>query len=366
MRIAVDASRTTLARRTGTEAYALHLTRALLAAQSDHDWLLYFRDDPASDLLPAGPQVATRVIRRQRLWTHLGLGPALRRDQPDGVFIPAHVMPLFSPVPAVVTVHDLGYLRFPEAHTANQRRYLDWSTRYAVRHARHLLADSEATASDLQHYYGAQAGQMTVVYPGGDERLRPVRHPAQRGPVMAKYGIAGPYILYVGTLQPRKNLVRLVNAFAPLADRATLVLAGKPGWLSAPIEAHIAGSGLGERVRQLGYVPDDDLPTLYSAATVFAMPSLFEGFGFPVLEAMRCGTPVVSSRGGSLPEVGGEAALYVDATDTAGWTTALAQTLDDEALRQRMIIAGFQQASRFRWATAAAQVLQVFERAFAT
>jgi len=238
----------------------------------------------------------------------------LTRPRPEVLFVPAHVLPLAHPLPSVVTVHDLGYRHFPGAHPARQRLYLDWSTRFSARAATHVLADSAATQRDLNRFYGVPPEKITVVYPGRDDRLAR----ADPAPVRARYGLAPDYLLHVGTLQPRKNLSRLMDAAASLRARwpgLQLVLAGQPGWQSGPILAQArakrrvgAAAGLRAR-RRLAW------SLLWRARVVF--PSLYEGFGFPVLEAMACGTPVVCANTSSLPEVAGEAALLVDPEDTS-------------------------------------------------
>jgi glycosyltransferase involved in cell wall biosynthesis len=363
MHIGLDASRVTVLHRTGTEHYARRLIESLLALPSPHAFTLYFRHPPPPGWPPpraAAPAPTLRVIPFPRLWTHLRLSFELftRRPRPDVLFVPAHVLPLLRPLPAVVTVHDLGYRYFPGAHPPAQRRYLDWSTRFSARAAAHVLADSSATRADLARFYLIPESKVTVVYPGRDERLRPV----DPEPVRARYGLPPGYVLHVGTLQPRKNLARLMDAVAALRPRwpgLTLVLAGRPGWLSAPLLAQARANAA--FVRLLDYVPDADLPGLYAGAAVFAFPSLYEGFGFPVLEAMACGVPVVCANAASLPELAGDAALLVDPADTAALAAALDRLLADPALRQALIARGLAHIQRFTWSAAAAQTLQVLE-----
>lgn len=364
MHIGIDASRATAAQRTGTEHYAREVTRGLLAAGAPrHTFTLYFRDSPPPGLLgPAAeaPGVTRRVIPFPRLWTHARLSLELlaRRPRPGVLFVPAHVLPLIHPLPSVVTVHDLGYHHFPNAHPPGQRAYLERSTRFSARHATHLLADSAATRADLARLYGVPEHKITVVYPGRDESLAPT-DPA---PVRARYNLPAEYVLHVGTLQPRKNLARLIEAVAALRPERpglALVLAGRPGWLAEPILA--AARAQGEAVRVLDYVPNEHLPGLYSGARVFAFPSLYEGFGFPVLEAMACGTPVVGANTSSVPELAGEAALLVPPTDTAALTAALRRALADEPLRATLTARGFEQVRRFSWQRCAAETLGVLE-----
>ncbi len=361
MRIGIDASRTTVARRTGTEGYALNVIRAMLAGDPAHDYLLYFRDDPAPDLFSNGTR---RVLPFPRLWTHIRLsfellaaafGFAQDKPRPDVLFVPAHVLPLIHPLPSVVTVHDLGYKYFPDAHPFAQRLYLDWSTRFSANNATHVLADSLATKRDLIHFYQIPPDKITVVYPGRDESLRRV-DPAS---VRAKYNLPENYLLHIGTLQPRKNLIRLFEALRLLPSASGLVLAGRPGWLSAPILAK-AREHAGV-VHLLDYVPDEDLAGLYSGATAFVFPSLYEGFGFPVLEAMACGTPVICSNTSSLPELAGEAALLVDPIDVSALASAIQRVLFEPGLRAALIEKGYQQVQKFSWTKAAQETLVVLE-----
>lgn len=361
--IAIDASRTTSAQRTGTENYALRLTRALLALESPHHFRLYFRDPPPDGLFPRRPNLSLRVIPAPRLWTHTRFSAALFREQPDVTFVPAHTLPLAFPGPGVVTVHDLGYLYFPAAHPSRARRYLDWSTRYSVRRAARVLVDSVATAQDVAAHYDVPESRITLVYPGVDDALHPVTDPAALATVRARYGLPDRYLLFLGTLQPRKNIARLVEGYARWRARSgrsdvALVLAGPQGWLFDP--AWLRGAA---DVIRPGYVRDEDVAALYSGALALLFPSLHEGFGFPVLEAMRCGTPVITSTTSSLPEVAGDAALLVNPRDSDAIATAIERVLSDSALRRRLIAAGYEQAAAFTWARAAETALDALERA---
>jgi glycosyltransferase involved in cell wall biosynthesis len=370
--IGVDASRTTVAQRTGTEAYSLALLRALLELESPHTWRLYFRDAPttsgglsrqppaadfAANHLTIQPPNHHLILRPRRLWTHLGLSNELRRSPPDRLFVPAHVLPLYHPCPSVVTVHDLGYLHFPEAHPERQRLYLDLSTRFSARFASALIADSEATRRDLIDRYRTPPEKITVVYPGYDDSFKPVRHPSKRDPIVEKYNLPQPFLLHVGTIQPRKNLERLIEAFDP--SQVSLVLAGRRGWLADSIFE----KGKAKGVRFLEYVPDEDLPALYSSALAYVAPSLYEGFGFTLLEAMACGTPVICSDGGALPEVAGDAALVIPARDTQALAEAICRVVADADLRRTMMMQGFRNVGRFSWRRAAEETLRVIETA---
>lgn len=366
MLIGIDASRAARPLRTGTENYSYHLIRELLGAGAAHRYRLYFDRTPPRQLLPSG-HWESRVIPFPRLWTHVRLSWEVRRHPPDLLFIPAHVLPLLHPARSVVTVHDLGFRYFPQTHPRLDRWYLEWSTAYHASAAAHLLADSEATKGDLVAAYGIPQNRITVIHPGRDESLRRVHDPEAIAEVKDRYGITGDYILHVGTLHPRKNLSRLVEAFASLPRRLgpdapqwTLVLTGQKGWLYRPLVDRVTALGLEGRVVFTDYVRHADLSALLSGARCFAYPSLYEGFGFPVLEAMACGTPVICSDTSSLPEVAGQAALTMDPSDTEAWADALHRVITNADLRNALIHRGYRQVQKFSWSRAAREVLEVF------
>lgn len=367
MLIGIDASRATRARRTGTETYSLHLIRALIEAGADHQLRLYTPELVGGERIIGSREYGeVRVIPFPRLWTHLRLAWEVSRYPPDVLFIPAHVMPLVCPVPTAVTVHDLGYLHHPEAHRPFDRWYLDWTTRRHARLAACVIADSQATRADLIRHYRADPDRIVVVYPGRDESLARVDDPAAIAAVEARYGAGehGDYLLYLGTLQPRKNLARLVEAFArvqPLTTSLRLVLAGEKGWLYEELFARVESLGLSNHILFPGYVADDDKAALISGAMALVYPSLYEGFGLPALEAMACGTPVLTSNVSSLPEVVGDAALLVNPLDTDAIADGMAHLITDAELRQSLVEKGYAQARKFSWANAARQVLQALE-----
>jgi glycosyltransferase involved in cell wall biosynthesis len=283
---------------------------------------------------------------------------------PDLLFIPAHVIPLVHPKRTLVTIHDLGYRYYPEAHPWKQRYYLDLSTRWNARKATHILADSHATREALMQEYGTPADKITVVYPGYDSTLQAVHDPAILKTVQQRYGISDPYILYLGRIQPRKNLLRLVGAFAQLSSAhrdLSLVLAGPTGWLAAPIRARVQNLGLAHRVQFPGYVAESDKAALLSGARIFAFPSLYEGFGFPVLEAQACGVPVLTSNTTSLPEVAGDGALFVDPRDENAIAAGLRELLESASLRQDIIQYGAENLQRFSWKKTAHTVAELMK-----
>ncbi len=377
MHIGIDASRLAVGKRTGTENYAYQVIRGLLQVGAASDrFTLYFNNPPSPEILgkldlSGNPEL--KSIPFPRLWTHLRLSREMLANPPETLFVPAHVLPLLHPNRSVVTLHDLGYLYFPEAHTPAQRRYLDWSTRYSSRAARQIIAISQATKNDLVRHYQIPPEKISVVYHGYDRALfQPVPEPQKIAAARVRYMIgSGPYLLYVGTIQPRKNLARFIEAFANLIGDATfdyaekdhlqLILGGQRGWLSEPIVQSVEKLGLQKRVLLTGYLADEDLPALLSGAAAFVMPSLYEGFGMGLLEAMGCGCPVISSNAGSLPEVAGEAALLHHPLDTAAIAHQIRRLLITPGLAEQLRQKGFAQANRFSWERCATQTLAVLK-----
>ncbi len=365
MNIAIDGSRLAVGQRTGTEAYTAELVRALAQHDRRNAYTLYLNTAPRA-LPPLGPNWRLRRIPAPRLWTHARLGPALRAARPDVAFIPAHVLPLVPPRRSVVTIHDLGYEHYPEAHPRSQRLYLRLSTRWSAHAATRIIAISETTKRDLVRFTGIDPAKISVVYHGVHQRFQPSAA-AVSAAAARKYGLDGAYLLFISTIQPRKNLVRLIDAYAQALnlypELPPLALGGKPGWLTRQIEQRAAAHGIAAQVRFLGYVDDADLPALIGGATIYLLPSLYEGFGMTVLEAMACGTPVITSNVSSLPEVAGPAAILVDPTDTAALATAIGDLARDADRRADLRTQGLDWAARWTWERSARQTLDVLEQA---
>jgi len=273
---------------------------------------------------------------------------------------PDFVLPPVRRARTVLTVHDLSFLTTPQTSEPALRAYLSEAVPRAVARADHILADSRSTKRDLVTHLNADPEKITVVYPGVDPRFQRLEEPAI-AEVRTRYGLERPFVLSVGTLQPRKNYPTLIEAFARLSS-VDLVIAGGPGWLYQEIFDTVDRLGMGERVSFLGLVRDEDLPALYNAAEVLAMPSLYEGFGLPVLEALACGTPVVTSDVSSLPEVACDAALLVSPHDVEGISQALLRALTDQELRAALRERGLIQAKQFTWQKAAETVLGIYQR----
>ena len=360
MHIAIDASRTTVPHVTGTEHYALEMIRGVIrlndTREQPHRITLYFRDQPDDALFPKSDHVTHKVLPMPRLWTQTAFAAALWRDRPDVTWVPAHTLPFLMPGRTVVTVHDIGYRVYPSAHPLRQRIPLEIYTRFSQRRADLVIADSQATANDLTRYYGTSAQKIRVVYPG-------VTPPSVTGDLAAvrdKYGIPERYWLFIGTLQPRKNIAAIVGAYhqwraANPRCPAALVLAGGRGWKFN--EQWVAGDG----VIQTGYIDEVDKGVLMAGAFGLVFPSLYEGFGFPVVEAMGLGTPVVCSDTSSLPELGGEAVMYAKPRNIRMIADHMNILTEESDLRAALIEKGYAQAAKFRWDDAARDALAALE-----
>jgi glycosyltransferase involved in cell wall biosynthesis len=264
----------------------------------------------------------------------------------------------------LLTVHDLSFVRVPETASPHLKAYLDRVVPRSARRADHILADSQATKDDLISIYNLPASKITVLLSGVDARFHRVDDPAKRRAARETYKIgANPYIFSVGTVQPRKNYGRLIQALAQLRARGYphhLVIAGGKGWLEDPIYQTMRDTGMAEAVHFIGFADEADLPTLYSGADCVAFPSLYEGFGIPVLESMACGTPVVTSKVSSLPEAAGNAALLVDPYHVDDIASALVRLIDDVQTREQLVRQGYQHVQNFTWTKAAEQLRFVY------
>lgn len=357
----------------GIGRYVRELLKAVSQLDKATQYRLFYAARQVRHPLPAlGPNFHCRVLPFHDIWLARGW-QRLQLPLPVQAItgrIDVYHSPDFSlpPVarntPTVLTVHDLSFVRDPDSAAPGLRAYLNTVVPRSVRRATHVLADSHATRDDLIALYNTPPAKVGVLYPGVDARFQPVADAAQLAAVRQKYGLSKrPFIFSISTIQPRKNFLRLIQAF----DRALrnedidLVIAGSKGWLYDDIFAEVEKRDLSGRVCFPGFVDDDDLPALYSTAHVLAYPSIYEGFGLPMLEAMACGTPVLASTASCLPEVAGEAALLVDPYDVDAIGSALQRLTIDDSLRADLIAKGQQRAAHFRWDTAARQLIALYQ-----
>jgi glycosyltransferase involved in cell wall biosynthesis len=291
------------------------------------------------------------------------LGAEVARLGLDLLHTTDFIPPAFGYRRSVITIHDLNFLYYPQFLTAESRRYYNQQIEWAVCRTDHILADSHATKSDLVSLLGVPPEKVTVVHLAANPAFRPLPE-AETRQVATKYNLEPGYLLFVGTLEPRKNLPGLLQAYRRLLDAqvtaAPLVFVGGKGWLYDEVFERIEALRLRQHVRFLHDVPDTDLPGLYNAASLLATPSFYEGFGLPALEAMACGMPVVVADRASLPEVVGQAGLLVDPNDPDDIARALGRALTDAPLRARMRERGLAQAARFTWERTARETLAVY------
>ncbi len=357
-------------RNAGVGRYIYYLLGALAARDDGTRYMVFSHDTPPPGDPAYAPHmryVTTRldtVEPRRRIAYEQGVLPWLLSGRVDLLHAPVNVAPLLAPVPTVVTIHDLIFMVMPDRYLPAKRRYLETFTRLSVRRARHVIAVSEHTRADVIRLLGVPPERVTAVPNGVAAHLTPP-DPAALDLFRARHSLPARYLLYMGTLEPRKGLVPLIEAYARLRRRGLdwpLVLAGGKGWLYEEIFTAVETLGLREHVRFPGYVAHEEQALWYGAATVFIYPSTYEGFGLPVLEAMACGTPVVTSTASSLPEAAGDAALLADCADDAALAAALDRLCGDESLRADLRRRGLVRAALFPWSRTAAETVRVYGR----
>lgn len=367
-RIGIDA-RLTYYRAGGIAQYTQHLIRELAALDSDNRYLLLHSRKDTHNLAQAANQqrVAcwTPSHHRFERWALALEVMPLRLDllhNPD--FIP----PKNGRHRSVITVPDLSFLHYPQFMTPDSRRYYNDQIAAATRRADHIIAISGATGDDLVKMLDVPPDKITVTLLAADETFQP--QPADAvDTFLARHNLPSGYLLFVGTFEPRKNLSGLLRAYALLredyADAPQLVIAGRRGWLVDDLDALVAELGLKKHVHWLENVAQFDLPLLYAGASVLCMPSHYEGFGLPALEAMACGTPVVVANRASLPEIVGDAGLLVDPDRPADIAASLSRILSDATLAAKLSQRGLAQAAHFNWAETARQTLAVYQQVLA-
>jgi glycosyltransferase involved in cell wall biosynthesis len=353
-------------RSAGVHQYILHLLRHLGDVDDGMRFSALLGADalpPESDLPLTRSRWQTEKPSHRVLWEQLIQPRVLRHVEADLVHGPVFVGPLVAPCPVVITIHDLSFIRFPHLFRPVNRFYLTVMTRLSARRARRLIAVSEHAASESVRLLGAPREKIDVIYHGVDPAFRPL--PADEvAAFRRRRQLPEQFVLFVGTLEPRKNLDRLIEAFARIQrGGARLVLVGGKGWLHDDLFARVETLGLNDAVLFPGYVRSEELPLWYNAASAFAYPSLYEGFGMPVTEAQACGTPVLTSTSSSLPEAAGNGALLVDPEDVDEIASGLTRILDDDTLREALTERGLAHARTFDWSRTAGQTVQVYHRA---
>ena len=368
MRVAFDGT-TLRPGRTGVGYYTEHLLQHL-AAEGPEDDIIVLSNRPVETTrpLPSHVRVVTSGWRLPRMvWMQSQAPRLLERLQPDVVHFTNGIVPMASPVPVVVTIHDMSLTLYPGYHPPRRVLLNRPLVNLAARRADAIITVSESAKRDIVRSYGLAPGRVHVVHEAAAPAFRPIHDRGELTRVRRQYGLADRFILYVGTIEPRKNLPKLIEAFARRRRRGglthQLVCAGPYGWLSRDIEALIDRLQVNDSVLFTGYVPFDDLAALYTLAEMFVFPSIYEGFGLPVIEAMACGTPVITGHVAALDEVAGGAVEHAEALEVEAIGDALVRLARDRDRRQALTRAGLQRAQFFSWARAARETAKVYRHA---
>jgi glycosyltransferase involved in cell wall biosynthesis len=368
LRIAIDAH-SVGAKLGGNESYAVNLIEALAQIDSVNEYTIYITTNEARERFDrrwSNFRVRATLPHTPLIRIPLTLSAELRKHPVDLLHV-QFTAPPFCPCPVVVSIHDLSFEHLPQTFNRRSRTQLRLTVRHSARRAARILSLSEHTRRDIIETYGIAAERIEAIPLAAPDHFAPVQDNRELQRVRHNYGIEGDYILSVGSIQPRKNLGRLIRAYASLRGEQSadtlpkLVLVGKCAWLYDETLRAIEETGIKEAVILTGYVPETELPALYSGAVCFVYPSYFEGFGLPPLEAMKCGTPVIVGNRTSLPEVVGDAALTVDPFDIDAIAAAMKRVLKDSELQKELSLKGQQRASAFDWRTTARKTLKVYE-----
>lgn len=364
MKIGIDISASKVSQ-AGTAIYMTSLVKALQNYDTENDYLVFAVNHQRDMSTQKSWRTRFNTVYRDIVWTHGILPWKVSQERVDLLHMPANKIPLLSPCKTVVSILDTTILQFPEKFPFWHRNYARIFSPLAAKHASLILTISEQSKQDIVKHLNVVPDKVIVTYLGAAPEFQPI--PAQEiAEIQQKYHL-DTFVLNVGTLEPRKNMIRLLQAFAQLRQNGfsgKLVHAGPKGWLFDDILAEVSRLQLQEVVLFLGRVPLTDLVGLYNAATLFVYPSLYEGFGIPVLEAMASGCPVVTSNISSLPEVAGEAGLLVDPYNVAELTGAMQQVLENPKLTQDLRQRGFARARLFSWERCAKETIAAYKQAF--
>ncbi len=362
--------KTGLPNRVGSSEFVFQLLSNLYKIDKKNHYKIYIpglasgSDPQAAGLLPESVTWEyVPIEKRVGPWTLTVLSKKLfsDREKLDVFFSPTHYLPLFTSIPSVISILDVSYLYYPRLFKKRDLYQLKLWGGYSIRRAKKIITISNSSKNDIIKMYKINPDKITVIYPGIKELKTENIKFKTMDDIKEKFAVSSPYILFVGTLQPRKNIVRLVEAFSKLQKDLQLVIVGKKGWQFEEILDSPQRYGVKERVKFLDSVSDEDLPSLYKNAICFCLPSLYEGFGLPILEAMQYGCPVAASNVSSLPEAGGDAALYFDPENADDIKKNLELIIQNSELRDKMIKKGYEQVKKFSWEKTASKTLSVLE-----
>jgi glycosyltransferase involved in cell wall biosynthesis len=368
MRIGIDATALP-PRPVGAGNYIIQLIRSISDLETEHEFIVFAQESGAA-LLDIQERDCFHLVvspdqspGRRLVWEQVSFPGLIRRERIDLLHSLHYTRPLRLPCASVVTFHDMTFFLYPQLHTRAKRLFFPLAIRYSARHADALISVSESTRQDAIRLAGVEPGKIFTVPLGVSQDFHPISDPVARNQIRERYRLPEDFILYVGLVEPRKNLPLLVKSYKALVERGIslpLVIVGRFGWMYQEVLDLVEALGIKERVWFAGYIPQEDLPIVYNLASLFVYPSLYEGFGLPVLEAMACGVPVVATSVSSLPEVAGQAGLLVPPGDETALTQAMQAVLTDPDVRQQLTEKGPQRASQFTWKRTALSTLKVY------
>jgi glycosyltransferase involved in cell wall biosynthesis len=369
MRIGIDATALP-PQPVGAGNYIIELVRALHTLDSQHEFII-FAQQHGRELIGSPARTGFEWIDlpdhspvRRLIWEQIEFPNLLKKQRIDLLHSLHYTRPLRLACRSIVTIHDMTFFLFPHLHTRAKRIFFPAMIRYSARAADALIAISESTRQDAIRILGLPPGKITSVPLGVRPEFRHVHDQTLKADVRARYHLPEKFLLFVGLVEPRKNLPLLLKSYHRVVSQGThlpLVIVGRNGWMYEQVLELIASLGLTEAVHLAGYVSPEDLPIVYNLADVFIYPSLYEGFGLPPLEALACGTPVITTAISSMPEHIGQAGLLIPPGDEDALTQAIIRLLNDRELKSRLAILGPQQAAQFTWTRTAHQTLQVYE-----
>ncbi len=368
MIIGLDGNEANVKKRVGSGIYAFELIKQF-SKNKEHNFLIYLKENPLEDL-PKAENFRYTAFGPKKMWTQFALPLKLTFGQkPDVFFSLGHYGPRFSKVKYCITIFDLSYLHFPDLFREDDLYQLQRWSSYSIKNAFHIFTISKSTQDDITQNYGTTPSKISVTHIGYDQDKYKPQSKEKINKIKRKYKVDGDYIIFVGTLQPRKNIERLIEAFNKIIRNSKfeirnlkLVIVGKKGWLYEPIFEKVKKLNIEEKVIFTDYVPDVDLPALLAGSKTYVLPSLWEGFGIPVVEAQACGVPVIVSNTSSLPEIVGDSAIMINPNSVYSIAKGIDRVLTDRNLRKKLIKKGFENIKRFSWQKCANQTIKILEK----
>ncbi len=368
-RIWIDGFEANVPQRLGSSQVAFELIKNIERIDRENDYTILLPSSPIKDLPKERFGFKYKIYKPNKFKTRIGIPLAihLSKEKPDVFFSPTHYIPQFISTPRVVTIFDLAFFHFQNLFTKRDFLQLKNWTGYSIKNAKQIITISQSSKKDIIEFHKVDPGKITVAYPGYDDQIfRPIKNQNEINNVLQKYEISGKFVVFLGTIQPRKNLKRLIEAFEKIDDVKLVVIGktsgpGRQGWMYQEILDLPKKLEIEDKIQFCGFVPTEELPFIFSAAQAYILPSLWEGFGIPVLEAMACGTPAIVSNISSLPEVVGDVGLLVDPNSTTQIEQAIRTITTDKKLRDKLSKKSLEQVKKFSWEKMAGEVIRVLE-----